>query len=234
MAFFVRIIISCVIFPRRAVYAVNVVFIFERMRGGDQVNWRTTPCSGHSSQLFGDILLLCLALFLFNYFHYLSLVISKKDKIKVENFEYLCQNMGWNTFQESFIVQWRSITSSSPVQMVDICQLCRSNLKNKMILTKKYIVWVHLSEHRAGVPAEGLHLDDVVIVELAGIANQPVRLPVPIVCGWPVHCYVGEELLEGRLLVALVQVFHYDAEVQTKVDHWWEVICSTFSGGFCL
>ena len=137
MQFFGKIIISCVVFPCCAVYAVNVVFIFEQMRGGEQVNWRTTPFSGHSSQLFGDILLFCLSLFLFNYFHYLSLVISKKDKIKVENFEYLCQNMGWNTFQESFIVQWRSITSSPPVQMVDICQFCRSNLRNKMNLTNR-------------------------------------------------------------------------------------------------
>ena len=38
MQFFVKIIISYVVFPRRAVYAVNVVFIFEQMRGGEQVN----------------------------------------------------------------------------------------------------------------------------------------------------------------------------------------------------
>ena len=38
MQIFVKIIISCVIFPCRAVYTVNVVFIFEQMRGGDQVN----------------------------------------------------------------------------------------------------------------------------------------------------------------------------------------------------
>ena len=61
-------------------------------------------------------------------------------------------------------------------------------------------------------------------MELAGVADQPVRFPVPVlspawVTWWPrpvvtsrrIHGQVGQELLEGRLPVALVEVPHNNA-----------------------
>ena len=73
----------------------------------------------------------------------------------------------------------------------------------------------NLSEHYTGVSAEAFHLDDVVVVEPARVADQPVGFPMSVVSCRPVHCNMREELLEGRLLTSLVQVLYNDAEIRT-------------------
>ena len=52
-------------------------------------------------------------------------------------------------------------------------------------------------------------------MESARVADKPVGFPMSVVSCRPVHCNVSEELLEGRLLASLVQVFDNDAEIRT-------------------
>ena len=78
------------------------------------------------------------------------------------------------------------------------------------------IIQCNLSEHCTRVSAEAFHFNNVVVVESAWIADQPVGFPVSVVGCRPVHRNMREELLESRLLTSLVQILHNDAEIRTR------------------
>ena len=54
-------------------------------------------------------------------------------------------------------------------------------------------------------------------MESARVADQPVWLPMPVVCCRTIHRDMCEELLECRLLVSLVQVLYNYAEKQADL-----------------
>ena len=103
--------------------------------------------------------------------------------------------MSFNIAEESLIVQVGPGGLPSAVETIDHRQVSSS----------------HLSEHGAGVSVKCLHLEKIVVLVEAGIAQHPVRLPVSVVARRIGHGEKSQKLAECWLILIAVYILHDNA-----------------------
>ena len=89
--------------------------------------------------------------------------------------------MWWNILEQHLIVYCCSVWFPPPIQMIDISQVPSTNLQRRIVILRlsSEESGPHLPENTPRVPAECLHIYNVVILVPAGVAQHPVGLPVP-------------------------------------------------------